>query len=73
MCDKIATLKQQNIMLQYISSQFFHQLLKPSKQDTINQCCFNVGTSSTTLAQHQTNIGSMCLMGMYSIQNMYHI
>ena len=26
----------------------------------MNQCLFNVGPSSVTLAQHQVNIGSIC-------------
>ena len=31
----------------------------PSKDGTLNQCCFNVGPLSATLGQHQNNIGSM--------------
>ena len=30
----------------------------PSKRETLNQCWFNVGPSSTTLGQHQIKIGS---------------
>ena len=31
----------------------------PCKQDTLTQCCVDVGSPSTMLAQHQTNGGSM--------------
>ena len=31
----------------------------PSKHETLNQSLVDVGPSSTTLAQHQPNIGSM--------------
>ena len=30
----------------------------PNKHDTLSQCGFNAGPTSTTLAQHQTHIGS---------------
>ena len=33
-------------------------LWDPSKHETFTQCWYNVGPSSTTLAQHCTNIGS---------------
>ena len=33
----------------------------PSRQQTLNQCCFNVGPTSSTLTQHQANI--WCLVG----------
>ena len=28
----------------------------PSTHETLNQCCFNIGPSSSTLAQHYSNI-----------------
>ena len=37
-----------------------HRGLPPSKHDTLNQCWFNVGPASATLAQHYSSIGSMC-------------
>ena len=33
--------------------------IRPSKHKTLNQCCAGDGLPSTTLAQHQPNIGSM--------------
>ena len=32
----------------------------PSKHDTLKQCWFDVGPTSSTLAQYQTNIVLMC-------------
>ena len=37
-----------------------HKKLLLSKHDTLNQCWFDIGPSSATLAQHQTSIVSMC-------------
>ena len=34
-----------------------------SKHETLNQCLFNVGPPSATLAQHYTSIGSMLFSG----------
>ena len=37
-----------------------HQHYIPSKHQTSNQCWFDVGPASWTLAQHQTSIGTTC-------------
>ena len=40
----------------------------PSKQETLNHCCLNVGTASKTVAQHSNNRGStfcVCLVSLY--------
>ena len=37
-------------------------LLGVTKNETLNRSCFNVGPASQTLSQHQTSIGSMCVV-----------
>ena len=39
----------------------------PSKHETLTQCCFDVGPTSKTVGQHQSNIGSMSRVCWVSI------
>ena len=37
----------------------------PIKHETLTQCWFNIGPASPTLRQHETSIGSTCLLGQH--------